>query len=456
MSSSPRIVDPRAGLPFRLHRHADGDVTLVDRDGGVERALAEYVADLERRSRYFGAKLAAVGRLEPGALGLVGGLSATEKADYAGPLAGEALAGLCSEQFAADSSSGSTAKPVARLYRPDDDRADTALTIDVFRRSGLRASDRFVCLDVEAAALHDFYLRAARAAGAARTGYLHLTADIAGSVAPLARLAPAFVLSVPSVLAHAWPALSQLWPPGACPIRCILLIGEPTPAQLRATIKARWCCKVISFYGTTEAGGIGAECAREDGHHVDALTNILTLAAPHFLDSETAEGELLVTTPGQRTHPVLKYRVGDIVRLSTAPCSCGEPTARLWVLRRTQEAFTFAGIKVGYDAILAALRSVAPDLEGITVEISDGAPDGPQVVLRVRIPDAFQSSAPRLRAVLREGIHKLDALCRYGLVQCELALIPSGHTISRKQRRIVDMRSGSGSRHSATVFRVPQ
>ena len=150
---------------------------------------------------------------------------------------------------------------MTRLYRPDDDGADTALTIEVLRRCGLRAGDRFVCLDVEAAALHDFYLRAARAAGARRTEYIHLTAEIAESVAPLVRLGPGLMLSVPTILAYAWPALSQLWPPGGCPIRCVLLIGEATSASLRAMIETAWGCEVISFYGTTETGGIGAECA---------------------------------------------------------------------------------------------------------------------------------------------------------------------------------------------------
>ena len=106
---------------------------------------------------------------EPGVLGLLGALPAMEKSEYAGPLTREGQVALGREHFAANSTSGSTTRPVTRLYRPDDDGADTALTIEVLRRCGLRAGDRFVCLDVEAAALHDFYLRAARAAGARRT-----------------------------------------------------------------------------------------------------------------------------------------------------------------------------------------------------------------------------------------------------------------------------------------------
>ena len=159
----------------------------------------------------------------------------------------------------------------------------------------------------------------------------------------MVRLGPGLMLSVPTILAYAWRALSQLWPPGGCPIRCVLLIGEATSASLRATIETAWGCEVISFYGTTETGGIGAECGCKDGHHVDATTNVLTLAAPRRLDRETVEGELMVTTPAQRTHPVLKYRVGDIVRISTGCCPCGDGTPRLWVLRRTQEAFVFPG-----------------------------------------------------------------------------------------------------------------
>lgn len=431
---------PAARPIFRLLRHANGEVTLVDDRCAVVDALSACLERVRSSSRPLRALIEPLRPLLGAPLEVLAALPATSKPFYGGPLATEAYAALNCEPFALDPTSGSTGRPVMRIYRAVDDDVDLALTTQVLRASGLASDDTVVCLDVEAAPLHDFYLRAARLAGARRTAYVHLTADVGTSLAPLSRLSPGLLLSVPSVFARAWSTLTSLWPAGTCPVRSVLFIGESTPPLLRAHIRSAWGCRVTSFYGTTEAGGIGAECILGDGHHVDGATNILTVRAVAELDDTSVTGELLVTTPAQHTHPVIKYAVGDIVRISTAACPCGDPRPRLWILRRTQDTFVFAGIKISYDAILDSLRAVVPELDPPTVRVLDGPDGGPGILLRLLIHPRFASSATGLAEALQHDIHKLDALCRYGLVACEIVPDELAGT-TRKLRRIVDLRS---------------
>ena len=425
---------------YRIIRHSDGAATVVTRDGLVHARLEALFCRLQAQSTYYRAQIAATGIGSDDPIALLGALPETNKAIYRTTLVPETLAALGDASFVTDFSSGSSSRPVLRFCRMADDLSEQETTEQAFRRAGIREGDRLVLMDVGAAQIHDFYARAARNLGAIDITYLHLTRDLDAALGALGRLRPSVLLTIPTLLVRAASQFDRFWPRSGCPLRCLISTGEAMPTSLRLAAKQAWFCRVMSLYGTTETGVVASECVCEDGHHVDVAAHVLTVRAPHWIDAYTVEGELLITTPHVYTHSVVKYAVGDVVRISVRSCGCGEPTPRLWHLGREQEEFVFAGEKFAYSMILGALQKAVSDLHALTLEIEDVAAGHEQVVMRAILPEAFRPRAHELLAVLREGIFEIDSLVRFGLVRLEIDFRPPSEEAGRKRRHVIDKR----------------
>jgi phenylacetate-coenzyme A ligase PaaK-like adenylate-forming protein len=108
--------------------------------------------------------------------------------------------------------------------------------------------------------------------------------------------------------------------------------AEVRTPEMEERIVAAWGQAPFNSYGTTETGpGLGIDCDRHDGLHVfEDLTHI------EVVDDENrpvAAGEpgsrLLVTNLFNRTQPLIRYEISDLVTLSPEPCPCGRPFALL-------------------------------------------------------------------------------------------------------------------------------
>ncbi|MBX2799307.1 MAG: hypothetical protein KTR31_16650 [Myxococcales bacterium] len=418
----------------RLHVHADGAVSVVGRPD----AVAQCLEHLRRTSAHFRA-LIPDEATDP--LKVLAALPVTTKADFRGPLRVEAFEALDTHMFVSDRSSGSTSRPVLSLCRTGDDLAEQHATEAAFARVGLGPDDHFVCMDLGAAEIYDFYFRAARALGTPRCSFLHVTAEYARSVSPLLHLRPTVLLTVPTLLVRAWPHLVAQWPDAAtCPVRSLIFMGEPMHPSFRKMVEETWGCRIFSFYGTTETGGLGTECGQADGVHFDPDHVLVTIADADHLDAHTVEGEGLFTTLRTHSQGVVKYRVGDRVRVSTAPCACGDPQPRLWHLERVHDAFVIAGEKFRYQAFREALQAVVPELHLFTVVVEESTDGPPTDRLTVVLPRTAEPHGDAIRDALTESIFELDALFRYGVLGLTLQFEDPSYFTGRKVPRVVDRR----------------
>jgi phenylacetate-CoA ligase len=96
--------------------------------------------------------------------------------------------------------------------------------------------------------------------------------------------------------------------------------------------------------------GVAAEClAARDGLHVQEDHFIVEVVDPASGEplAEGEEGELVFTTLRKEALPLIRYRTGDIGRLSTRPCPCGRTTARLTALRgRRDDMLIIRGVNL--------------------------------------------------------------------------------------------------------------
>ncbi len=146
-------------------------------------------------------------------------------------------------------------------------------------------------------------------------------------------------------------------------VRMIIVGGEPggsIPA-VRQRIETGWGARIFDHAGMTEAGAWGFECVESPGGvHVIETEFIAEVVDA---DTQTAvadgqPGELVLTTLGRSTSPVIRYRTGDLVVLTRDQCDCGRCFARLegGIQGRIDDMLFIRGNNVFPSAIEAIIR----------------------------------------------------------------------------------------------------
>ncbi len=102
----------------------------------------------------------------------------------------------------------------------------------------------------------------------------------------------------------------------------VALTYEQTTRAHRRAIARAIDSPLWSLYGATEAGVLFMECTAGRLHHNARHSHV------ELLDCGGGLGRVVVTTLGRTWMPLLRYEIGDLVRLAPAePCPCGRAEA---------------------------------------------------------------------------------------------------------------------------------
>ena len=201
---------------------------------------------------------------------------------------------------------------------------------------------------------------------------------------------PSYSLLIAEQAAEAGADLSKL--------RLGVFGAEPWSEEMRAEIEARLGITALDIYGLSEVMGpaVAMECPYKQGLH---------LAEDHFIpevvDPNTGEvlpdgeiGELALTCVTKEALPLLRYRTGDLTRLTREPCCCGRTTARMSKpLGRTDDMLIIRGVNVFPSQIEAALlriEGLEPHYE-LRLERGDSRMD--ELTVRVEASDGLLGDA---------------------------------------------------------------
>jgi phenylacetate-CoA ligase len=95
-------------------------------------------------------------------------------------------------------------------------------------------------------------------------------------------------------------------------------------------------CPVTNIYGIRETGHIAARCPAGSFH----INDEAIYAETYNCDNEIEGGEILVTELDASPMPFIRYKTGDIARISAGKCSCGRSLRIIdRLLGRTGEIF---------------------------------------------------------------------------------------------------------------------
>lgn len=108
--------------------------------------------------------------------------------------------------------------------------------------------------------------------------------------------------------------------------RVVWTTGEVLTAEMETRIVAAWGISPFNLYGASEAGFIAADCDRRAGLHVfEDQVHIEVVDDEHRPVPPGRPGRLLMTNLINRTQPLIRYELNDLVTVSPDPCPCGRP-----------------------------------------------------------------------------------------------------------------------------------
>jgi putative adenylate-forming enzyme len=138
--------------------------------------------------------------------------------------------------------------------------------------------------------------------------------------------------------------------------------AETLTPDVRELARETWGVPVLNGYGTTEAGLIGTECAWNAGIHV--AEDLLALEVVDQQDRPVPPGvaghKVLVTTLFNRTLPLIRYALSDLVALAEGPCGCGRPHVRVASIQGRREDVLTLPARDGGQINVHALRLREP------------------------------------------------------------------------------------------------
>lgn len=107
----------------------------------------------------------------------------------------------------------------------------------------------------------------------------------------------------------------------------VVTMGEVRTPEMAERILAAWGRMPFDAYGVTEAGLLAVECDRHSGMHVfEDLVQIEVVDAEYRPVPDGEPGSrVLITNLFNRTQPLIRYELNDLVTVASQPCSCGRP-----------------------------------------------------------------------------------------------------------------------------------
>jgi phenylacetate-CoA ligase len=198
--------------------------------------------------------------------------------------------------------------------------------------------------------------------------------------------------------------------------------GEPM-SERSARLLSEWGMRAHEM---TSLGDVTAsiECAEGAGYHAWE-----DLVLTEHLDPATGQsapdggsGELVVTSLTERAAPLVRYRSGDLVKLTRKMCACGRTHARLKVLGRQSDAVMIDGrsilpidiwphieaVPAVADALFQVIRPQAV-CERLTLRVGTGDPADSSVAV-----DVAESVGAALGVPVDVELVEREALLRLG------------------------------------------
>ena len=340
-------------------------------------------------------------------------------------------------------SSGSTGVPTASPFtaRDFDDWIDYEAR--QFWSSGLRPTDRY------AHSLNfSLFVGGPCVLGAQKLGALSIHAGTLPSERLLAILKQFQATAIWTTPSYAWYLGETAVKEGIDPkrdlaVRRIFVAGEPGGSipETRNRIEALWGAEVYDYYGLSDIfGSCAGMCEEKDGLHwaedhihVEVLNPDTGEPVP-----EGERGEMVLTTLKKAARPMIRFRTGDIVSITTEPCRCGRTSLRLKGIHgRLDDMLIIKGVNL-FPSDVEAVARKEPALTGEYKLVVERINHLDRLTIEVEHLRGFNGPLDELAAHFAKHVKAITG------VHAEVRVLPPD-TLPRathKAKRVEDRRQG--------------
>ncbi|MBC7842122.1 MAG: hypothetical protein H7099_07410 [Gemmatimonadaceae bacterium] len=213
----------------------------------------------------------------------------------------------------------------------------------------------------------------------------------------------------------------------------LVSVAEVLEPQDRARLERSFQAAVGEVYQCTE--GLVAVTCRHGALHVQEDVMVMQTELTSPLDPTRVTP--ILTDLWRQTQPIIRYRLGDILRLDAAPCACGSSWQRIAAVEGRQDDICW--FPRGDDT----LRPVFPDAIRRMILLADDriteyraeqhAAGTLEIHVAVRDPRDFADVAMRLREAAHEMLREYG--CRLGA--CSVSEGVSASLPGAKRRRVM-------------------
>jgi len=105
-------------------------------------------------------------------------------------------------------------------------------------------------------------------------------------------------------------------------LKTVIITTETLFPSQRECMEKAFSCKVANEYGCSEMGPIAFECPA-GSMHISAETYLVEAIPPYFPKDNGIAGQAVVTFLAQKSMPLIRYVLGDLVHISDRSCACG-------------------------------------------------------------------------------------------------------------------------------------
>lgn len=166
------------------------------------------------------------------------------------------------------------------------------------------------------------------------------------------------------------------------PLKAVLTSSETLTSEQRATIEQAFQCRVFDYYGMAERVAAVHTCEKGSYHLVPEYSYVEFLRNSRLPDDQY---EIIGTSFTNRAMPLIRYRIGDVIKPGHQTCSCGRHYPVIeGILGRTDDYIvTPSGKLIGrLDHIFKGAQNL--------IEAQIYQPDSRHLILRI-VPDkSFQ------------------------------------------------------------------
>jgi phenylacetate-CoA ligase len=140
--------------------------------------------------------------------------------------------------------------------------------------------------------------------------------------------------------------------------------SEPWSEATRQEIETKMQITATDTYGLTELFGPGVawECPAKKGLHIAEDHFIAEIIDPVTLDPlpPGSEGELVLTSISKEAFPLIRFRTGDVTKISYSPCSCGRTHCRISrIFKRCDDVVIVKGTSITPEQIARVISKLS-------------------------------------------------------------------------------------------------